>query len=160
MLSLSHFRFLAAANFSPLNGVNFESNDVLGTDATNGILLKNSKKKRTTPFDDYLHTEFDWTETFTNTNWKWVPIFTQTKNSLNVNSSPNQIHFNLLVASCAMQQTVSPSSMLQLERNCIVECMSLGRKYELPSYFRTIEWHCCDNGRIYDKHSQCILRQP
>lgn len=37
------------------------------------------------------------------------------------------------------------------------ECMSQGRKYELPSYFRTIEWHCCDNDWIYDKHSQCIM---
>lgn len=41
--------------------------------------------------------------------------------------------------------------------------MSLRRKYELPSYFCTIEWHCCDNDWIYDKHSTVsiilLLRQ-
>lgn len=71
-------------------------------------------------------------------------------------SLKTEVHFewtfdNLLVVfmRTAMQR-ISPYFSFRLNHS---ECMSVGRKYELPSYFRTIEWHCCDNDRIYDKHS-------
>lgn len=42
----------------------------------------------------------------------------------------------------------------------IVESMSVGRKYELPSYFRSIEWHSVAIMVEFMMNTRCIFRQP
>lgn len=71
------------------------------------------------------------------------------------NSSSRWIQKPVVIFMRTTAQYLPLENILQPHK-IAVRCMSLGRKYELPSYFRTIEWHCCDNDWIYDKHSQCI----